>query len=43
LGVLKEPIPVFRRDNNGERQFINDENRQAEITAAEQRVAEACK
>jgi hypothetical protein len=43
LGILKEPRPVYRRDNNGDRQYVSDENRQAEITAAEQRVAEACK
>jgi hypothetical protein len=43
LGVLKEARPVFRRDDKGERQYVKDENRQTEIAAAEQRVAEACR
>jgi hypothetical protein len=42
LGVLKESRPVYRYDGKGERQYINDENRQAEIAVAEQRVAQQC-
>ncbi len=43
LGVLKGGRPVHSYDNKGDRQYVNDENRQAEISAAEQRVAKACK
>ncbi len=43
LGILKEPRPVFRRDNNGDRQYVQDDDRQAEIAAATRRVAADCK
>lgn len=43
LGVLKEPRPVYRYNDKGERQYVGDENRQAETAAAEKRVAEACR
>ena len=43
LGLLKEPRPVFRRDNNGDRQYVLDDDRQAEIAAATRRVAADCK
>ena len=43
LGILKEPRPVFRRDNNGDRQYVLDDDRQAEIAAATRRVAADCK
>ena len=42
LGVAKEYKPIFRRDDKGERQYIEDRNRPAEIAAAEQRVAAEC-
>ena len=42
LGVLKESGRVYSRDNKGERQYIDDETRQAEISAAEEKVAEEC-
>ena len=42
LGVLKESRPVYSRDNKGEKQYLNDDNRQAALAAAEQRVAKAC-
>ena len=42
LGTLKSQRPVFRYDNNGERQYIEDSKRQAEISAAQQAVAEHC-
>jgi hypothetical protein len=42
LGVAKEARPIFRRDDKGDRQYVKDENRPAEISAAEQKVAEEC-
>jgi Domain of unknown function (DUF4124) len=42
LGVAKEAKPIFRRDDKGDRQYVKDENRPAEIAAAEQKVAEEC-
>jgi len=42
LGVLKEQRPVFRYDNKGERQYVDDAARQSEIAAAERGVAENC-
>jgi hypothetical protein len=42
LAVLHEPIRVYKRDDNGERRYVSDEDRQAEIAKAERRVAEAC-
>lgn len=43
LGVIEGGRPVYSVDNTGNRHYVDDENRQARITAAEQRVAEACK
>lgn len=43
LGVLKEQRPVYRRDNKGERQYVEDANRPAEIASAERRVTEECR
>ena len=43
LGVVEGGHPVYSVDNNGNRHYVDDENRQAKITAAEQRVADACK
>jgi Domain of unknown function (DUF4124) len=42
LGVAKEARPIFRRDDKGDRQYVKDENRPAEISAAEQKVSEEC-
>lgn len=42
LGVVKEYKPVYSRDNKGDRQYVENENRASVIAAAEQRVAEAC-
>ena len=42
LGVLKDATPAFSRDNKGDRHYVTDENRQAEVSKAEQRVAAAC-
>jgi hypothetical protein len=42
LGVLKEQRPVFRYDNKGERQYLDDASRQSEIVAAKRSVAESC-
>jgi hypothetical protein len=42
LAVLQEPVRVYKRDDNGERRYISDEDRQAEMAKAERRVAEAC-
>lgn len=43
LGVLKESRPAYRHDNNGDRQYIKDENRQAETATAQKNVAEECR
>lgn len=43
LGVLKEGRRVFSRDNKGERQYLDEENRQAEKSRVEQQIAKACK
>lgn len=43
LGRLKEQRPVFRYDNKGERQYLDDAARQSGITAAERSVAENCR
>ena len=42
LGVAKTARPIYRYDNKGERQYVDDENRQATVMAAERRVAEEC-
>lgn len=42
LGVLKSYSPVFRYDNKGEKQYIEDSHRQSEMTAAERSVASNC-
>ncbi len=42
LEVLKTPVRAFRRDSNGEKQYVSDDNRPAEIAAAQKRVNEAC-
>lgn len=42
LGVLKESRPVYSYNNKGERVFVADENRPAQISSAERRVAELC-
>ena len=43
LGILKEPRPVYRRDKDGNRQYVEDENREAEIAAAQRRVNAECR
>lgn len=43
LGRLKEHRPVFRYDNKGERQYLDDAARQSGIAAAERSVAENCR
>ena len=42
LGRLKEARPVFRRGNNGDRQSVKDEDRQAQISMAQSNVAPEC-
>jgi Domain of unknown function (DUF4124) len=42
LGILREARPVYSRDNEGKRVYLEDSNRQAEISAAQQRVAAEC-
>jgi hypothetical protein len=42
LGTLKVQRPVFRYDNKGDRQYIDDSARQAEISTAERMVAQYC-
>lgn len=42
LGLLKETGFVFRRDNKGDRQYVEDKDRPAEIVAAEKSVAAEC-
>ena len=43
LSVLQTQRPVFRTDKNGNKQYVDDANRQSELAAAQQRVAESCK
>ena len=43
LEVLKVERPVYRYDNKGEKQFIEDTNRQSEVNAAQRRMTENCK
>lgn len=42
LGAMKTQRPVFRYDNNGDRQYIEDSDRPSEIAAAQRGVAENC-
>ncbi|MEP7156624.1 MAG: hypothetical protein ABI905_12675 [Betaproteobacteria bacterium] len=42
LGVAKEYKPIFRRDDKGERHYVEDGNRANVVAAAEQRVAAEC-
>ncbi len=42
LGVLKRARPVYSYDNAGDRHYVEDGNRAAEVAAAEQRVAAEC-
>jgi len=42
LGVNKESRPIFHYDNNGDKQYVADADRQAHLEAAQQRVANAC-
>ncbi|MET3105598.1 hypothetical protein AAKU67_003153 [Oxalobacteraceae bacterium GrIS 2.11] len=42
LGVNKESRPIYHYDNNGDKQYVADADRQARLEAAQQRVANAC-
>jgi hypothetical protein len=42
LGVLSEQVPVYRRDNAGNRVYVSDASRAGEIAAAQQRVSAEC-
>ena len=42
LGVLKEQRPVYRYDQKGERQYVDDSARAAEVSAAQRAVAANC-
>jgi hypothetical protein len=42
LSVLQVQRPVYSTDKNGNKQYVEDGNRQSEIAAAQQRVAESC-
>jgi hypothetical protein len=42
LSVLQAQRPVYSTDKNGNKQYVEDGNRQSEIAAAQQRVAEDC-
>ncbi len=42
LDVLKKPVRVYTRDNNGDKQYVSDDNRPAEIAAAQKRVNDSC-
>jgi hypothetical protein len=42
LGVIKDGGRVYRRDNEGNRNYVDDKDRGAEIAAAEQSVAAEC-
>lgn len=43
LNVLRTQRPVYHTDKNGNKQYVEDANRQSEIQAAQQEVAENCK
>lgn len=42
LSVLQVQRPVYTTDKNGNKQYVEDGNRQSAIAAAQQRVAESC-
>lgn len=42
LGILKEQRPVYQYNNSGEKQYLDDASRQAEVAAAQRAVAEHC-
>ncbi|TWO73117.1 DUF4124 domain-containing protein [Caenimonas sedimenti] len=42
LGALKSERPVYRLDNKGERQYVDDDKRAAELAAAQRGIAENC-
>lgn len=42
LGIAKEQVPIFSRDNKGERQYVKDEDRAAVIARAQKAVDEQC-
>jgi hypothetical protein len=42
LDILKNSAAVYRVDNNGDRHYLEDQNRQAELEAAQSRVAAEC-
>ena len=42
VGVLKEQRPVYRYDNAGNRIYVEDKNRAAELAAAQARVDAEC-
>ena len=43
LSVLQAQRPVYSTDKNGNKHYVDDANRQSELAAAQQRVAESCK
>jgi hypothetical protein len=43
LGVIEDGRRAYSLDNNGDRHYVADEDRQAKAAEARQRVAEACK
>jgi hypothetical protein len=42
LSVLQQQRPVYRTDNTGKREYVEDRNRPAELAAAQARVAAEC-
>jgi hypothetical protein len=42
LGILKEPVRAYTRDNNGDRVYIEDKDRSAAIAAAQESVDANC-
>ncbi|MDQ8020726.1 MAG: DUF4124 domain-containing protein [Moraxellaceae bacterium] len=43
LGVAKSERPIYSYNNAGERQYVEDKDRAANVAAAERRVAEECR
>jgi hypothetical protein len=43
LSVLQSQRPVYQVDKTGNRQYVEDGNRQSEIAAAQQNVSENCR
>ena len=43
LAVLQRQRPVYHVDKNGQKQYVEDSSRDAEIAAAQRSVAESCK